>query len=75
MAAIHFSTNKLRGKIIEKYGTMTAFSDALGITRANFSNKMRGKTYFSVQDIYAIKGLLNLEDSEIGEYFFTPTKA
>lgn len=35
---------KLRGRIVEKFGTMAAFAAAAGISKVTVSNVLRGKT-------------------------------
>ena len=59
---------KLKGRIIEKYGTQRAFADALGIDKATLSNKMTGKNMFSQEEILLSMELLNIED--VTPYFF-----
>lgn len=46
-----FEYNKLRGRIIEKYGTLGKFADVLGISYVAVSKKMNGKIGFSQQDM------------------------
>ena len=75
MEEIRFSRNKLRGKIVEHYGTMTAYAKALGMTKAQLSNRLTGKTDFTLSDILKSMQLLNLSNSEVIECFFTPEKA
>ncbi len=38
-----FEYLKLRGRIIEKYGTIGAFADEVGISRTQMSKKLQGK--------------------------------
>lgn len=66
-----YERNKLRGRIVEKYKTQTAFAEALGITRNAFSRKMLGKTAISQDDIVLWCQLLDIDREDIGEYFFT----
>ena len=66
-----FSYSKLKGKIIEKYGTQTAFAKDLGMTNIAFSRKLNNKTRFSTDDILTIIELLEIPKNEISEYFFT----
>lgn len=66
-----FKYRKLRGKIVEKYGTMGEFSKVLGISDVSLSRKMNGIVAFSHNDIVKWCGLLDIEQSEIGEYFFS----
>lgn len=66
-----FSFAKLRGRIIEKYGSQTAFVKAFGVSENTFSQKMNNKVRFSGDDILRIIELLDIPKNEIGEYFFT----
>lgn len=66
-----FDYSKLKGKIIEKYDTQTAFAQAIGVSKNVFSGKMKNKTRFSTDDIVKMAALLDIPVCEIGEYFFT----
>ena len=39
-----YTYNKLRGRIIEKYGTQEKFARELGVSKNSLSLKMNGKT-------------------------------
>lgn len=65
-----FNFNKLRGKIIEKYGSQAEFSKVLGISQNTLSKKMNNKARFSSDDIVKIKELLNIPNDEVNSYFF-----
>lgn len=65
-----FDYSKLRGKIIEKYGSQQAFAATLGISEVAFSRKLNCKNRFSTDDILAMISLLDIPNNEIGEYFF-----
>ena len=62
--------NKLRGRIIEKFGTIEKFADALGITRITVSNKLNDKSNFSRDDIILWASALEVSQDNIGSYFF-----
>lgn len=62
---------KLRGRIVEKYGTISKFGDAVGLSRVSMSNKLTGLTGFSQADILRWCELLEIDISEVGLYFFT----
>lgn len=66
----YYSYDKLRGKIVEKYGTQEKFAQELGISKTSLSLKMNGKTNFSQADIVEWIELLGIDASEIGQYFF-----
>ena len=65
-----YSYNKLRGRIIEKYGTQEEFARNLGISKNSLSLKMNGKTSFSQSDVIKWSKLLDINTNEIGQYFF-----
>ena len=66
-----YKYNKLRGRIIEKYGSITAFCEHLDISMNSVSKKMTGKAGFSQGDITEWSKLLEIDPQEYGAYFFT----
>lgn len=68
-----FNYNKLRGRIIENYGSITAFATVLEISTVSLSMKLNNKMRFTSDDIIKIVELLGIPADEIGEYFFTQT--
>ena len=62
--------NKLRGRIVERYGTISNFSSELGTSIQVVSRKLSGKVQFSRKDIEIWCNLLGLQLEEIGPYFF-----
>lgn len=60
---------KLRGRIIEKYGTLKAFSEAIGISTAGITLRMQGKVQWRLTDIAKACRLLDIPGSEINIYF------
>lgn len=66
-----FDYSKLKGRIVEKYGTQIAFSKALGVSERSISLKLNGKVYFAQDEIDKILKLLGIEYSAIKDYFFT----
>lgn len=63
--------SKLRGKIVEVFGTMSKFATAMSYSDRTISLKMNGKIDFTQSDIAKAVGLLGLRDEEIPVYFFT----
>lgn len=61
---------KLRGKIVEKYGTIEEFRKVLGISKVTASKKLNGATGFSQADILRWSDLLDIEIEDVGSYFF-----
>lgn len=67
-----FDYSKLRGRIVEKFGTHTAFAKALGLSQKSLSAKITGKVYFSQDEMNTAIDLLDISPNEINKYFFTP---
>lgn len=65
-----FDTNKLRGRIVEKYGSLQAFSTETGFKYSTLQNKLRSMTYFNQADIVQLMKWLDIGEEEIGIYFF-----
>lgn len=66
-----YSYNKLRGRIVELYGSQVEFSKKIGLTPVSISKKLNGKTEFSQSDIEHWAEALVIERVDFGEYFFT----
>ena len=66
-----YKYDKLRGRIVEKYGTQGNFAEILGISKNSMSKKMNCGTGFSQEDIILWSKLLNIKKEEYGTYFFT----
>lgn len=65
-----FNYSKLRGRIVEKYGTQSNFADALGKPIQTISTKLNNKVGFTREDILVWSKLLDISESEYGAYFF-----
>lgn len=63
---------KLRGRIIEKFGSQRAFAQHIGTTEQTITNKINGKTTFSTADIKEWSAELSIPVDSIGEFFFAP---
>lgn len=70
MSGQRYTYNKLRGRIVEKYGSQKKFAEALGISENSFSLKMNCRTGFSQADMDACASLLEIPIDEYGSYFF-----
>ena len=67
---MNYKYDRLRGRIIEKYGSQEKFAEIIGISSTSMSKKMNGKTGFSQKDIVRWSELLSIKKSEYSEYFF-----
>ncbi len=66
---VKYDYSKLRGKIVEVYGSQEKFAEALGIERTSLSNKMAGNVEFKQKQILKSIELLGIENPI--PYFFT----
>ena len=65
-----YEYRKLKGRIVEKYGTMGAFADALGLSKQSLSLKMTGKVGLSQEDIELWSELLDIDQEDYGVFYF-----
>lgn len=65
-----FEHDRLRGKIIEKFGSQKRFTELMGISDASMSYKMTGKREFTSSEISKAIEILNIDPHHIYEYFF-----
>ena len=65
-----YKYNKLRGRIIEKYGSQSEFAKAIGLSETSVSNKMQCKSAFDQRDIVKWCEALDIPIEQNGEYFF-----
>jgi transcriptional regulator with XRE-family HTH domain len=64
------NTSKLKGLMAEKGIKITVLASKMGISRQALSLKLNGKIRFSLKDVSAITGLLNLNRSQVDLIFF-----
>ena len=65
-----FDFAKLRGRIVEKFGSERAFAAALGTHLNTVSRKLNGKNKLSLNDVDKWAAVLGISQGEIGTYFF-----
>lgn len=61
---------KLRGRIVEKFGTIGAFCDAIGMSRQGFSKKLSGEVPFTTDQIDDYMKILDISPEDVFSYFF-----
>ena len=65
--------SKLKGRITEKYGNFKNFSsDFKPLSSTSLGYKLNNQIEFKQTEIYTIINLLEIDENEIGLYFFTP---
>jgi len=69
---VEYDFSKLRGRIIEKFGSIRAFAKAYGLSYVTMSNKLNGKVGISSDDIVKMSKpeLLDIPPAEYHLYFF-----
>ena len=61
---------KLRGPIVEIFGSQSKFAESIGVSEVTIINKLSGKYDFSLKDIVLWANALRISEEEIGAYFF-----
>ena len=62
--------NIFRGKVIERFGTLSNFAAAMGISAATLSWRMTGRAEWKRDEIARAVNLLKIKPAEIALYFF-----
>ena len=65
-----FNYNKLRGKIVEIYGSQIEFAKAMKWSEKTLSLKLNGKVPWKQTDIMTAVQILRLSESDIQDYSF-----
>jgi hypothetical protein len=66
-----FDYSKLKGKIVEKFGSQIMFSEAMDMSTRTMSLKLNGKRLWRQDEICKAIQLLELSDTDIQAYFFS----
>lgn len=69
-----FDFRKLRGRIIEVFGSYAGLAKALNMSPAQLSDRLNNRISFKPDEIYTIASpeVLNIPSEEIPRYFLTP---
>lgn len=62
---------KVRGRIVELYGSISSFSAEIDSTVQTVIAKLNGRSAFKQGDIIKWSNALHIEKDDIGEYFFS----
>lgn len=65
-----FDYSKLKGKIIEMFGTQSAFIEQISMSNTTFIKKMNNEVYFNQIEIEEIAQVLSIPKERIVDYFF-----
>lgn len=66
-----FNLAKLRGRMVEKFGTVYQAAEAAGIRRELISLALNAKRELTPTEIFKLCEVLEIPDDEIRAYFFT----
>lgn len=66
-----YDYRKLRGRIIEKYGTLRKFASDMNWSERTLSLKMNCKVFWKQPEIAKAAKLLEIPSDKVMEYFFT----
>ena len=69
-----FDFSKLRGRIIEKFGTCAAFAEAVGLPESSLSNRLNNRVQIDAEEImlWSRPEMLDIPAENIHIYFLTP---
>ena len=63
--------SKIRGLIVEKYGTIQNFAKSIGTNQSQMSKYINGKSEWSYPFLSKVIEALEIPSEQIGEIFFT----
>lgn len=66
-----YDYRKLRGRIVERYGTLKKFAGDMGWSERTLSLKMNCKVFWKQPEIAKAVKLLDIPSNEVMEYFFS----
>lgn len=65
-----FDWSRLRGRIVEKGFNETTLANAIGLSKAAFSSRLKGRNQFTADEILKIVIVLNIPKESIGYILF-----
>ena len=68
---MEFDYRKLRGRIVEKFGTISGFAETLGVSKQAVSRKLNNKDGFTRDKILEWSDVLEIPSEDYAAYFFT----
>lgn len=67
-----FDFRKLRGRIIEKYGSCDKFAAAMGRSKVWLSSRLNNIVQWRAEEMREAAALLDIDPEEIPRYFLVP---
>lgn len=68
---LEFDYSKLKGRIVEKYGSQGNFAKEIPVSENQLSVYLTGKKRITTRLIDKMVVLLDIPEQDIGSYFFT----
>ena len=65
-----FDYSKLRGRIIEKCGTLGVFAKKMGVSRRTLSLKLNNRVFWTQGDISKACEILDISGNDITAFFY-----
>lgn len=71
---MEFDFSKLRGRIVEKFGSCEAFAEAVGLPKSAISTRLNNRVMIDSEEMvrWSQPDLLDIPLEEIYVYFLTP---
>lgn len=71
---VRFDFRRLEGRIVERFGTRSAFAEKAGYTKSQLSARLNNRVDFGMSEIYelCVPELLDIPVADIPAYFFIP---
>ena len=60
----------LKGRIIQKYGSLKNFRELIGLSYPTIIGKLNGSTDWTVSEVQKLCRFLEIEPKDIPDYFF-----
>lgn len=70
-----FDYSRLKGRIAEKGLSQRRIADAIHCDAQHLNRQLNGRYSLRQEEIVAMCGILDIDATEIGAYFFTPQVA
>ena len=68
---MNYDYSKLRGRIVEYFGSQTYFAKSLNLTKETLNKKLNNRVKFTQDEIRIMIDRLDIKKVEIEDYFFT----
>lgn len=70
--AVEFDYSKLKGRIVEKFGSRSAFANAVTMNPEQLSRRLNNRTPIKGEEVILFADVLEIDEADLCSYFFTP---